>query len=499
MKSALAKIAVRKALGLYIGEREVVLSEVAGTPLGPVEVASREESYATADELGPAIEHLLATEPGKKRRRISIAVAFPLSRVFFDTRPLRSGAEVTPESLVQKMLSSSGIAVEDLTIDLLTSSGNKQTLATVAAARRKYVTNVVAAMRNCCCQPVRAEPAACGLARAAAQQHRTPRRAKTVLRVFLGAETGLAVLMNADMPLFWRTFRLFEGAEGLSIASIVRTLRMQTTVHGIELSVQYVLIHGRPELHDRLEKEGLPADIGVRTLWCEGPTYDNASLAYGTAIGGLDSDARGFDLARNIKSRPPLREIFPWGELACQVAMVVCFALVLFGYKQKSDTQYAMAMAECNRNEVCAKTDAKELQKEKSDLIAKTKVLKDFLDTRILWTDYTRHVASTLAPSARLDSFEGQCTFSGGAKGKAGKGRKSLVLRARAPLMPDGSVPADVSDFFVSLKNDPLLKRDFASVQVTDLRRIQSKGSQEANTSFMVICLPESKKPGAGH
>ena len=38
MKSLLAKISVCKFVGLYIGEREISVSEVGATPLGPVRI-----------------------------------------------------------------------------------------------------------------------------------------------------------------------------------------------------------------------------------------------------------------------------------------------------------------------------------------------------------------------------------------------------------------------------------------------------------------------------
>ena len=47
MKSLLAKMSMRRFVGLYLGEHEVAVSEVAVTPLGPVEIASRTEPCAS--------------------------------------------------------------------------------------------------------------------------------------------------------------------------------------------------------------------------------------------------------------------------------------------------------------------------------------------------------------------------------------------------------------------------------------------------------------------
>ena len=61
MKSLLARIAVHKAVGLYLGEHEIAVSKVAATPLGPVELASSSEP-CTPEDLPAVIERLLARE-----------------------------------------------------------------------------------------------------------------------------------------------------------------------------------------------------------------------------------------------------------------------------------------------------------------------------------------------------------------------------------------------------------------------------------------------------
>ena len=84
MKSLLAKIAVHKAVGLYLGEHEVAVSKVAATPLGPVESLRR--ANPTRRRTWPSVlERLLAPLLGRKRR-LPVAVGLPGSRLFFGTR-----------------------------------------------------------------------------------------------------------------------------------------------------------------------------------------------------------------------------------------------------------------------------------------------------------------------------------------------------------------------------------------------------------------------------
>ena len=189
MKSLLANISLRKFVGLYLGEHEVSASEVAVTPLGPVEIATRTEPCPPNELLG-VVERVLQSLQGPKRRRLQVAIGLPNSRVFFGTRPLRSGADATPAAVMQKLLCSSNITVEDLTIDLIKSTVNKAPLASVAACRKKYMAAVLGVLQRCGARSYRAEPAPYALVRAAARQYHPPRRAATLLRVFLARRKG---------------------------------------------------------------------------------------------------------------------------------------------------------------------------------------------------------------------------------------------------------------------------------------------------------------------
>ena len=178
MKSLLAKMSMRKFVGLYLGEHEVAVSEVAVTPLGPVEIVSRTEP-CPPNELLNVIERVLQSLQGGKQRRLQVAIGLPNSRVFFGTRPLRGAADTSPVGVMQKLLCSPNVTTDDLTIDMVKSNINKAAVATVTACRKKYMAAVLAVLQRCGAQACRTEPAPCALVRAAAKQHRPPRRATT--------------------------------------------------------------------------------------------------------------------------------------------------------------------------------------------------------------------------------------------------------------------------------------------------------------------------------
>ena len=92
------------------------------------------------------------------------------------------------------------------------------------------------------------------LVRAATRQHHPPRRAKTLLQIFLGATEGLAVLTVAGLPLAWRSFAIPSFSEGMAILSATRTLLSQNRYHEMETPLDYAIVHGRAELHERFRR-----------------------------------------------------------------------------------------------------------------------------------------------------------------------------------------------------------------------------------------------------
>jgi hypothetical protein len=507
MKSLLAKIAIGKYVGLCLGEHDISASVVAATPLGPIEIASFTEP-CPPNELLTVIDRVLQSLQGGKRRRLQIAIGLPNSRVFFGTRPLRTGADASPEAVVQKLLLSSNVSADDLTIDMITSTVDKASWATVGACRKKYMAAVLGVLEQYSTQVVRTEPAPCALVRAAARQYRPPRRSKTLLRIFLGADEGLAVLTVAGLPRAWRSFAMPSFSEGMAILSSARTLLSQSRYYEMSTPLDYAIVHGRPDLHDRLQKEGLPTEIGARMVWHDGPVFGGATAALGLALGCLNQNAQAFDLSRTMKPRPLLRDIFPWGELVCECTLMAGMGLVLMQHSEKVNAAYLSVRNQCEGNKTLALSTMADLQKEKTELKSKLDSMHGFLDSRIAWTSYIRDIASILPANIELNGWQGNNVM---AIGKAGsKNKRALQFTGSAPLAANAPVPPEVAKFLKSLRTNPLIKRDFASTEITNIKPVEAKaakpgeklagkvGEKAGTVEFTIVCRPEAaKKKGA--
>ncbi len=421
MKALLSKFALQKGVGVCLGEHEISVSKVAFTPLGPFEEATASKPYSP-DDLADVLKKLLDPLLGRKRR-IPVAVGLPGSHLFFGTRLLAGGEAPSAEEILHKALCSPNISVDDLTADVLLGNVRKSSAATIAACRKKYMAGVVAALDAMGVRPLRAEPAPCALVRTAVARRKFPRRGKTTLCVFLGEAQGLAAVVVGGRPLAWKLFTLHAGADGAAILSAARTLLRQGKTYGIESSFDYVVVHGRPDLHERLREEQLPTNLGVRVLWQDGPPLDGAATAYGLAAGCQNQNVKAFDLARSLKARPSIWDIFPWWDFALASLLVVWMAVTLFAHSMKLDETYAAVRAKASGLKYLNLSDPKNLDKDTAQLEKKVEAVYKYLDGRILWTEFTRDVSARLPANAQIKSFKGEWAMESGAKAGRRRGR----------------------------------------------------------------------------
>lgn len=489
MRALLNRLALRKDIGLAIGDREVAVSEVATTPLGRVEVARDREPIGD-DGLAAAVDRVLARRFTKKDlAKARVAIGLPALRVFFSTRPIQAdNREASPEVLLHEVLQSPSLNIDDMTVDMIRLRLGQRPLASLAACRKKYLSGVLAALEAAGVEPCVAEPSPCALLRDATRRLRAPGRSKAFVRVILGDAGGLAVLTAAPaVPLMWRAFDLPAGGEAQAIRASVASLASLGRFCGQEGEVDAVLIHGRPDLGPLAEVADAEALPGVKALRHDLPGLDEGSIAAGLAEGPGPGVA-AFNLVRSLGRGMSILDIFPWGQAVLQMILLV--AATLFAHHRLTEARVdARAAREDDaRYDWAAKVPTEKLQEEKKDLEAKAEALRSFLSTRVLWTAHARDMATRLDPAIVLTSFQGVAELEGG-KAKA---KKSLLLKLSAPIKKAGAMPKEISGFLRALRDDPLLKRDFPEIEMGDLRWSSGAGAQPSAT-FSVTCQPGSK------
>ena len=163
-------------------------------------------------------------------------------------------------------------------------------------------------------------------------------------------------------------------------------------------------------------------------------------------------------MSKSLKSRPSLGEIFPWWDLAFTTVLVVVMALVLGAHSMKLDEAYVAVRAQSSQHKCLASANLDGLQKEKKGLEGKIDAVRKFLDSRILWSAYTRDLSIRLPPNVVLNSWEGKSPLAGSGRNAA---KRAFSLRARAPLAQDGVTPRDIDAFLGALRNHPALQARF--------------------------------------
>jgi hypothetical protein len=507
MKDLLARFTLGREIGLMIDEHEIAVSLVATTVVGATELAKETASYEP-DQLAATVERLVKPMLLKKPlARVRIAIGLPMLRVFFSTRPIQSdNRDASPEVLLHEVLQSPTINIDEMHVDLIKTQPGHRPLASIVSCRKKYLANILAALEACGLQPMRAEPAPCALLRAAVHRHRTPRKAGTVVRVFLGEGRAMAVLTAADTPLLWRCFDLPPGAEEKAIASAIAAITILGKYCGAETERDAVMIHGRPDLGSFADLFAGESSPGPRVIRHPGTGLDNASVAFGLAL-GCNPGVEAFNLARSLKPRVAFWEVFPLGETIAHVAMLLISLFFLSRHLQGEQVAHHALEAENQKHVWAATLDSARLDREKKELEQKVEAIRSFLATRIIWSDYTHDIGASVAPEVKLVSFFGQAELAITSKKKdAGtKPKKNITLRLSSPIAKGGAIPVEVDRFFMSLRRDPLLLRDFPDVELGDLKWSQPTPNDPPMATFTVVCMPvegpadkSSKAPAKG-
>jgi hypothetical protein len=507
VKRTLAKLIPNKAIGLYVSDSSIIGSLVSGTPFGVVELATHSEAYEP-ENLAEAIQRVLHGLVGRgKVRSYPVMLGLASSNFFFSTRPMRTEAnEVSPQVLLHEALQSSGLLVEDMVVESLKAQPGKRTVVSLVSCRKKYLSGLLAAAQQCGLRHLRVEPALCGLLRAGAYRQKAPRRSNPIFRLFLGETKAMGIVAVGNSPLIWRHFEFPAEEKRKGICAAVRTMQTLTKPCGVDMPLEVLMLHGPASQCQRFDNKEFADEIGLPVLWCEGPGLEDAAIAHGLAIDGLNPSSETLDLARSLKPRPLLRDIFPWKEVVLELLLLAGMAVYLTDRSSELHANYLKVQAE---NEKFTKTGSvaiSELDKEKKDLVRKTEAFRSFVGTRVLWSKYTSDISEKLPANVTLSSMQGVNDLDVAQKGTASAvAKKSFILRASVPLGSDGEVPPEIDGLLTALKRNPLLHRDFPNIELTDIKSTRVAAAGLSSAAFTIVCLQKSqpvaaaKKPGNGN
>jgi hypothetical protein len=492
MKSILAKLHWPLSFALYIDGTSAVLSVVAKTLVGPVEVyRSPQNNEGNLEQVLASCFHL------KRQRRPTIAIALPVRTVFHSTRPLHKGVSTfQPQQLLREALNVDQSRSSQFVVDSFSSRPAERDIASLVACEQSVLESLKKRLDDCGVQLSVAEPAPCALLRSANATAPAPRRSRLVLRIFLGDKEGLGVLVGGGTPLVWRKFWLTRGDEGSGLLSIARSMEPMAKYCGVDLPLDMVMVHGRPDLHPLLSRDWLEDQIGTLVRWADSPGLTAGEIAYGAALQSSYSESPAFDLAKTTRAAPRIQKIMPWGQIALQV--VFLFLLALFHINHLKDVATSLSLERAHNiadSQAGTLSDAK-LQSEKKELETRLNTIRRFVASRIVWHSTLRSVSSCLPDSTYLVSCQGWNDIERISK-LAAKPKKSLVLQGAAVIDNEGGGGQAIEQFLHGVSQLNGMKLHLPVVEIGNIQRAVDSNDRPLHT-FTVNLSPRPKKSSPG-
>jgi len=498
MKALLSRCALRRSIGLVIDDQRIAVCVVATTPLGRRLVFH--ETKACDGEppqaiLGRLLQPWIKQRPGRKARVGPwVQLGVPESQVFQAVVPItESNRNAPPQTYFLEAVQATNVRAEDRTIDLLKLEINKQHLACVAASPRGAIASSVDMMNELGTRVGLAEPAPAALYRAGAFYRAAPRGSKLAVRFFLGREQAIGVLAAGAQPLFWHAFDLRVGDETAAILAAYSTLWMLGRHGRITLPIDTLIVHGRPELALTQDPKAFHQRTGARLIRSAVPDYDLAAVALGVALANPLANEAGHNLARALKPAVSIREIFPWGELVLQGALVGAVSLFLTVAAAEADARFRAVRTQLRSFSWVKHQDQAKLDAEKKALQERLTVVEAFRGNRVGWSVLLRTIAATAPESTIITSLAGDAEVETTAKSAQTKSKKQLIVNFATPMSEDGSMPREIDGFLASLRGERTLKRQFPLIEVSGLKANAGKPGQHSFESYSIVCLPLPK------
>jgi hypothetical protein len=495
-KGLLSRIRLGASLGIYLSEDKLVWSLAEKVPMG-VRIAETFEQPITRTEWAAGVAKILDKYlVGRAKKSMKVVIGLPASHVFFATLPQSAKGEKA-ETLLTNHNCCSAIPATELCCGLVPLKVMGKTFASVGAARRKEIATLTDVGRNAGSSMVRVEAAPWALLRLGAKGKAGT---KAVMRLYVSGTEMVAVLAQGAHALLWRTIELStSGAEAAdSILSLVRTFETYAQQHvGLE-EISSITLQGE-EMPERLP-ERLQAELGAKFSPIEGPGPTASAISKGLALGGLEWEKPALDLASSLAPPPRLADLVPYGELALMAALVVCSGLWLWSAGNEAQDR-AQRVEDSNAKNVVLKTEDSRLMQEKTVLGAEVLSVTKFLSNRVLWTEYVNQIAARVPENVNCLQMQGDYEMSTGTEKNEKKLKRSFQVDFTANLAKDVSAPPEVDQVLASLRQSPVIRRDFPEMRMASLRvnKAQKRGAVDGTdpATFTVSCMPKAKPAAA--
>jgi hypothetical protein len=208
------------------------------------------------------------------------------------------------------------------------------------------------------------------------------------------------------------------------------------------------------------------------------------------ALGNPLVDPGGHDLARDIKPPVSVLDIFPWSEMLLQVILVAGVSLFMLGFLSDLNSKLRSAQAELATLTSLKDHDQAKLDAESRDLRDRDVALRAYLKSRVAWSTLLETIVANIPENTVLINITCSSELVMGPGGTAGIGKKSLVADFATSMSDENDVPPEIDLFINNLRAEPVLKRLFATLEVTSLKTNSGQRGGAPYASYSVVCEP---------
>jgi Tfp pilus assembly protein PilN len=364
---------------------------------------------------------------------------------------------------------------------------------TLAACRRELAQQLFSTVLDAEIHNVRLQPGPLSLLFVMKRQPRNSKSWKVIMRVFLHASGGLAVLVIDGRIVLWREFAYSTEQRLKIVKSAIQTVWAYAATSLSNLAVDGIILEGYKA--EELAK-GITDDLGIEVVITEGEGFTDAQCSYGLALSTKkNSEQTGLDLFRTLRKAPSIWAMFPLKRAIVVTIAAVCMGFMMWQKIEELNDKYKNFKRQNASYEWSHGKRTGEISKERKQLLAEVQAVTKFLSTRVIWSDYLSDLPTRLPTNACLSNIWAVCELKEMNKKKQGrKVKQSLTMRGVTKFDEGVAAPQEIDAFLESLRNVELLRRDFPQVQLAEIKW-RREGSSEI-AMFTIVAMPKEKTGG---
>jgi hypothetical protein len=498
MKAILSRCLSRLSIGLVIDARRIAICVMRVSAVGrrtlTHEVHDRGEE-PTIDVVRRLLQPWIPPRRGRQARLGPwVQLGIPEAQAFLSVVPItQANRNASAQAYFLEAVQATNVRSEDRIIDLVRVEIDRQPLACVAASPSAAVHGVVDMVTGLGARVGLIQHTPAALYAAGVSHAKPPRGSKLCVRFFLGTHQAIGILGAGPQPLFWHAFQLVQGQELPALMAAYSTLWMLRRNARIQVPVDAVIVHGRPDLELVRNADEFRQRTGARLVRCAEPGYGIISAALGLARTDPFSDELRHDLGRGIKPAPMIRDIFPWAEFALHGALLGGVSLFMGATATEVDARLRSVDAELAAHAWSKGMSQAKLDDEKKALEERSKVLAMFRGSSVAWSVPLHTIAAAVPEGTVITSLSGDAEVETESRKGASRSKKQLVVGFETPMAGDGSLPHEIDGFLASLRGESSIKQHFPLIEVSGLRADPVKRGGTPSASYSIVALPRSE------